>query len=241
MTSQTNATTEALRTLHRIHKQLGDLKERLDRGPRVVRARQANLERLEALLEQVKSEEHALTVMIDDKNLQLASDEAAVERRRQQLREASDNKQYQALKDEIAAHEMANSVLTDEILEAMERQDVLKGKTEEAEQAVAKSRIDVQNAQQEVDSQTPVIQGDIERLQSELKECEASLPGDFRQLYSRMVRAMGEDALAAVEGEYCGGCNQHIPVNNINDLMLGEPRTCKSCGRLLYLPESFSA
>jgi predicted nucleic acid-binding Zn-ribbon protein len=241
MTSQTNATTEALRTLHRIHKQLSDLKERLDRGPRLVRARQANLERLEAQLQQVKAEEHALMVMIDDKNLQLATDEAAVERRRQQLREASDNKQYQALKDEIAAHEMTNSVLADEILEAMERQDELKRRIAEAGGAVAKSREDVQKAQQEVESQTPVVQGDIERLQSELKACEASLPGDFRQLYSRMVRAMGEDALAAVEGEYCGGCNQHIPVNNINDLLLGEPRTCKSCGRLLYLPENFSA
>jgi predicted nucleic acid-binding Zn-ribbon protein len=241
MTSQTNAATEALRTLHRIHKQLGDLKERLDRGPRMVRARQANLEKLETHLDKVKSEDHALMVMIDDKNMQLASDEAAVERRRQQLREAADNKQYQALKDEIAAHEMANSVLTDEILEAMDRQDELKRKTAEAEAAVAKSQEEVRKAQQEVESQTPIVQGDIERLQLELKDCESSLPGDFRQLYSRMVRAMGEDALAPVEGEYCGGCNQHIPVNNINDLMLGEPKTCKSCGRLLYLPENYSA
>jgi predicted nucleic acid-binding Zn-ribbon protein len=240
MTSQTNSTTGSLRTLHRIHKQLGDLKERKERGPRLVRARQANLAKLEAQLEQLKSEAHSLKMMVDDKNLQLSTDETAVARRRQQLRQASDNKQYQALKDEIEAHEMANSVLTDEILEAMERQDVLNQRVDEAKRALAKSQNDVQNAQQEVDRETPVIEEDIRRLQSELKEAEASLPGEFRDLYGRVVRARGEDALAPVEGEYCGGCNQHVPVNNINAMMLGEARTCRSCGRLLYLPEGYS-
>ena len=34
---------DVLRELHRIHRQLADLRERLDRGPRQIRAREANV------------------------------------------------------------------------------------------------------------------------------------------------------------------------------------------------------
>jgi len=237
MTSEANVATEALRTVHRIHRQLADLKERLVRGPRVAHAHQVNLQGLEAQLAEMKAQAKALQIAIDKKQLQLSTSEATVQKRRLQLSEASSNAEYQALKDEIAAVEMTNSVLTDEILEAMEKMDELDRKVAECQAAVAKRRAETEEARREVDQQKPLIEGDIKRLENELAQCEAALPGDFRDLYRRVVRARGEDALAHVEGEYCGGCNQHVPVNMINELMLSRPIMCKSCGRLLYLPE----
>jgi uncharacterized protein len=56
-------------------------------------------------------------------------------------------------------------------------------------------------------------------------------------LYDRVVRQKGEDALAAIEDEYCGGCHQRVPLNMIAEVMLGHPTFCKTCGRLLYMPE----
>jgi predicted nucleic acid-binding Zn-ribbon protein len=57
-------------------------------------------------------------------------------------------------------------------------------------------------------------------------------------LYQRTVRQKGEDALAAVENQYCGGCNQHVPLNLCSQVILGKPVACRTCGRLLYMPES---
>ena len=48
---------------------------------------------------------------------------------------------------------------------------------------------------------------------------------------------MGAEALAPVEGECCGGCSQTLTPQTINALRLDKPVFCKSCGRLLYLPE----
>ncbi len=39
-------TAEALRELHRIHRQFADLRERFERGPKQVAAREANLTRM---------------------------------------------------------------------------------------------------------------------------------------------------------------------------------------------------
>ena len=56
----------------------------------------------------------------------------------------------------------------------------------------------------------------------------------------RLAKSRGEDALAEVAGQYCSGCNQMIPLNQINDLLLGRPLVCQGCGRLLYLPEGYT-
>ena len=56
------ATTNVLRDLHRIHQQLGDLRERMDRGPKQIKAREANITRLEAELTQAKTDVKAARV-----------------------------------------------------------------------------------------------------------------------------------------------------------------------------------
>jgi predicted nucleic acid-binding Zn-ribbon protein len=228
-----------LRNLHRIHRQLGDLKDRLQRGPRIARAREANVERLESELAKLQDETSSLRKATDNKQGHLASGEATVAKRRLQLSEADDNREYQALRDEIAAVAMANSVLEDEILEALDKLDRMSAAVDGARAAVAKARQEATNASQEISEQGPKIQTDLERLEADLKRCEAELPGEFRELYRRVVRQKGEDALASVTGEFCDGCNQHVPVNLINELLLNRPATCKACGRLLYLPEDY--
>lgn len=81
------------------------------------------------------------------------------------------------------------------------------------------------------------MQADIQRLESEIQQVEGDLPGDFRDMYRRLIRAKGGDALAPIHGEFCGGCNQHVPLNMINAVMLSKPICCKACGRLLYVHE----
>ena len=46
----------ALRELHRIHRQLADLRERSDRGPKQIKARESNLGRLAEELTKVQAE-----------------------------------------------------------------------------------------------------------------------------------------------------------------------------------------
>jgi len=239
MPSQTSVTTDTLRRLHTIHERLRDLQGRLDRGPRVSQAHETNLERLQTQLVELQAKAKDLRVKTDEKQLHLKSGEANVERRRQQLREAKDNRGYQALVEQINADQMANSVLEDEILESMEKLDQLTAKVKQAEQAVVKAREEAGKNSQDWEAEAPVIHGDIQRLEAELKQVEGDLPGDFRDLYRRLIRAKGGDALAAIHGEFCGGCNQHVPLNMVNGVMLGKPLCCKSCGRLLYVEEDY--
>lgn len=248
-------TAEALRTLHRIHQQLGDLRERLERGPRLQKAHVDNVARLEAAVEAAKAQAKNLRVSVDDKQVQLKGREEGVQKRRQQLREAKSNKEYSALQEQIEADEMTNSVLADEVLEGLERLDGGNKKVAEAQAALAQGQKEAQAARAEYEKTAPAIHAEAERLLADLQKAEQDLPPDFLEAYRRVIRSKGSDALAPIhstnsrrgesapsrEDEYfCGGCHRQTPVNEFNALLRSQPVFCKSCGRLLYVPEGMN-
>jgi predicted nucleic acid-binding Zn-ribbon protein len=51
------------------------------------------------------------------------------------------------------------------------------------------------------------------------------------------MAARGADAMAAVENRTCTACYTEITAQNYHELILGQLVVCKSCGRILYLPE----
>jgi len=232
-----SVTAAALRDLHRLHRQLSDLRERSARGPKQIRAREAQLAAAEANLTKLQNEHKALRVAVDSKQLSLKTSEQKIKDLKAKLNACGSNREYQALKDQIAADEMAGSVLADEILEGMEHTDKVKLQVTEAEALVATAKQELAKAQGAVRDQQELLDGDVSRLEGELRAAESALPADFRQDYDRVVKAKGEDALAMVEGESCGGCYQQLTLNIHNDLRMSRSVFCKSCGRLLYLPE----
>jgi predicted nucleic acid-binding Zn-ribbon protein len=226
-----------LRELHRIHIQLGDLRERRDRGPKQIKAHEANVAKNEAEVTRLKNEQKAGRMAADQKQLQLKSDEAKILDLRAKLNQIKNNREYQALKDQIAAAEMANSVLQDEILEALEKNEAAKPGIVEAEQKLAKAKEELARVQNAVKEQHGLIEGDYKRLEGELVESEKKLAEDLRETYQRMVRGKGADGMAQVDGEHCGGCYQTITANTMNSLLMDKVVFCQVCGRLLYLAE----
>ena len=235
-----NVTAGALRELHRIHQQLTDLKERLERGPKQVRARAANVTQAEEQLAKAQADVKAARMAADQKQLLLKSSESKILDLKGKLNTCSTNREYQALKDQIAADEMANSVLADEILEGLEKVDELREKIGVAEAHVKKAKEELTKVQQTVRDQESSLKADITRLEGELVEAEKVLPAEFRDAYHRIVKVRGEDAMAPIEGNFCGGCQKQITANMMNELAMSRAVFCKTCGRLLYLPEDRS-
>jgi len=232
-----NARIAILRTLHRIHRQLTDLRERLDRGPKQIRATEKNVKHREEDLAKTKAEARALRMAADQKQLQLKSIEDKVKDLRRKLNAATSNREYQALLVQIAGDEMTNSVLSDEILEALEKVDAFQKNIAETEAALAAARQRTEEVRAEVAGHEPLLKADIARLEAELQQAETTLPQDICEMYQRVVRQKGEDALAAIQNQCCDGCNQQVPLNLVGQVMMGQPVFCKSCGRLLYMPE----
>ena len=229
--------TDSLRTLHRIHRQLADLQDRLQRGPKQMRASEANVKKCEGDLTAAKDAFKQAKMASDEKQLQLRQREGKLKEFEAKLFAAQSNKEYQLLKDQIAADKQANSVLADEILEALDKLDGLTAAIKTAESNLAKVKDEMAKSRQRIEEQQQGLETELARVTGELKSAEDQLDGDFKPNYLRLARSMGAEALAPVEGECCGGCSQTLTPQTINSLRLDKPVFCKSCGRLLYLPE----
>jgi len=229
--------TETLRTLHRIHRQHADLKDRLSRGPRQIQVAELTVKKSETDLTQAKDAYKQFKMASDDKQLQLKHREAKLADVQAKLNMAQSNKEYQLLKDQMAADKQANSVLADEILEALEKIDQLQAAVKTAEASLAKSKDELGNVRKRVSDQQQGLESELARVRGELTAAEDQLDGDFKDNYLRLSKSMGEDSLAAVDAECCGGCSQTLTAQTMNLLKLDKPVFCKSCGRLIYLPE----
>jgi len=230
-------TAAALRQLHRVHQQLADQRDRLDRGPRKVKACEANVGRLSTELDAAREAAQQAKVTGDRKQLDLKTGEQKIVDYRTKLNTAASNKEYQTLLEQIAAAEMANSVLSDEILEGFDKIDVLDAGSKTVESRFRIGNEDLEKTRSAVQEDAIVIKDDITRLEIELVDSEAALPENFKVDYERVVRNKGADALATVEDGVCTGCGQQITLNMQSELQLSKLIFCRSCGCLLYLPE----
>lgn len=191
---------------------------------------------LEARLTESRERAKQTQMAVDRKQLDLKAGEQKVIDLRVKLNAANSNREYQALLEQIAAAEMAGSVLQDEILEGLEKLDQLGAGVKEAEKNLASGKQELAKSRQAIESSAATIRGDLTRLEGELAQAEKALPAEIKIDYQRIVRGRGADSLAAAEDGVCTGCGQQITLNMQNELKLAKLVFCKTCGRLLYLP-----
>jgi predicted nucleic acid-binding Zn-ribbon protein len=230
-----------LRSLHRMLRQLTDIEERMEKGPRKVKVVTANEASFEASLGEAKERLTELRKASNAKNLQLGEREAKIEDLKAKLNVCDSNKEFQLLKDRIAADLQANSVLQDEILEQLEKIDVLIVEAETAKQNHQQSQSDSKRVTNEVELDLKALESEKTRVTQELADAEKQLPADLMIEYRRVVAGKGENALGVTDTETCGNCNQTVTPQTVNELMLKKPVYCKGCGCLMYLKEGHFA
>lgn len=235
--SSIEISTELLRTLHRMHRQRADLRGRLDRGPRQIKAGEGLVAAAAAEVESIKQALRKARMQADEKQLMLKSRENRVAELGGRLNTAANNKEFSLLKDQIAADEQANAVLADEIYESLEHLDVLAQELVVAEAQWKVQQTEHQTRVAEVTERMVTLAAELERVEKELAEAEAKIPAAARADYQRVVDAKGEEGLAPVDGESCGGCYQTLTTQTRDRLQLSQLVRCPSCNAFLYLPE----
>lgn len=231
-------TAVALRKLHRLHRQLSDLKSRYERGPKRIKVSQAAVDSFVQELETVKASLKRNRMTIDEKELQLREREDRIAGLKSKLNSASSNREYQSFVEQVAADEQANSVLSDEILELLDKQAELQEGIKQAEENLEKAKAEYASVEKQVADENASLESEINRVTAELNAEEAQLPAEFKADYDRIVGTRGEEGLAPQDGECCGNCYQTITPQMQSELMMLRPILCRGCGAFIYLPES---
>jgi predicted nucleic acid-binding Zn-ribbon protein len=233
-------TASVIRTLHRIQRQLTDLRSQLAAGPKQISVQTKRLQNVEneksALAETLKqARKHS-----DEKQLLLRSSEAKINELEAKRNTAKANREYQLLGEQIDADKMAIRVLEDEILESLERVDEITSQQPAATDNVKKVTAALEELKKQVQKRATQLEGEMARVLSKLAEVESELAVETREVYQRVVKHKGEDGMASSEGGCCGGCHQKLTGKMLSQLMAEDVAMCRSCGRLLYEAETNS-
>jgi|688.fasta_scaffold17754_8 predicted nucleic acid-binding Zn-ribbon protein len=226
-----------IRRLHEILLLAADIRGQIERAPRQLKAAQMALQAAKDAVQGCKDSIKKNRMEADRKQLQQRQYETKLYEWQGKLNAAANNREYQAVKDQIAADTQANSVLSDEIFEILEGIDSLQIKLADLERVCKMTEEDSGKAESRIAERLVVLKRDLERVEGELKEAEAALPEDFAAIYHPLVKTRGEEAFAPLDERSCGGCNTGLPPRIIDQLRMGNPIACSSCGRWIYRPE----
>lgn len=229
------AVLQTLKELHQLLVELADARQQLQRGPLQINGRQADLKRREEALAAKREALRAAKMASDRQELDLKSGEQRISDLQVKLNMAQSNKEYTALKDEIAKFEASNSLLADAILESITLQE------EQAEEVKA-AEADVEHAREEFAKFKETVEYKMEKfgsrvglLDDEIKKYEGQLDSETRNSYRKISKSKGAaDGLAACVDKICQACSSEVTSQNWNDLVMDRVVICKSCGAMLY-------
>lgn len=225
---------DLLQRLHRIHRQRSDLQSQIDRGPRQIAAGEAMVQKCrQALAESLEAIKRSKR-LADQKQGQLKEREERLVTLQGKLNAAASNREYDSFKEQIAADQQANSVLSDEILETLERIDQLERDRQDRQRELDQRLAEQETMERSVHEKVAALREDLAAVEAEREQAEQLIPERAKPDYLRLVAARGEEALAPVDGDTCGGCYQTLTTQLVSQLMLSQLVRCPSCNAFLY-------
>ena len=224
-----------LRELHRLLKQRQDLRNQLERGPRQLAAKAAMVANASASVDAAKLRLRELKMSCDRMQLQLRDRESKIAGLETKMNQAASNREYQTLKEQIAADKQANNVLSDEILETLEQIDAAIKAVADAEAVLKTMQAEEATFKQQISQRLEVVKTDLHRVSEQYKMAELLLPEEFMPEYSRLVNARNDEALAGIENNTCGGCYHILTPKVVDRLRMDQVVACPSCGVMLYI------
>ena len=232
-----NVSDSVVRNLHQHLVQIAEMKTQIERGPRQVKAAILQVDAAKDALLKCKEAIKQKKMDADRKQLQLREREAKVHDWEGKMNLAKNNREFQAIKEQIAADSQVNSVLSDEILEILEEIDSLQIALKGFDEKLKLTEADRVKTESNVAGKLAVLKVELERVEGNLAGLETQLTSEFLVQYKRLVSNRSEDSMAALDDVSCGGCYTGLPPRILDSLRKEQAIVCPSCGRLLYRPE----
>jgi predicted nucleic acid-binding Zn-ribbon protein len=235
--STTTTLATIFRELHRLRRHAKDLQDMVERGPRILKAHQVKVVKQEEALHEAQEALKRLKVANHEKEVSLKVTHQQIAKYEEQRNKATTRKEYDTLQAEIAAGRQSARKIEDDILEGMAKIEEEAAQVPEAEKALQQAKQDHAAFEQQTQERLAGQREQHAQVLEKIKEVETSLPSEVRPVYERLVQARGEEALAVAASQTCSACHTGMTAQQQHDLLAGRLVLCKSCGRILYLPE----
>lgn len=216
------------RKIHRVSQELAHLGPEREGLKQKAAATQGQLEAAKTRVKQIETERK-------QRDLEIESKKAQIEKYLNQQLQTRKNEEYKALAHEIETARKA-------IFDIEEAEIVLMEQAEAAQKEVARASAEAASAKKVVDDQIAQLDAreqNLQREQAELAGSRAQLAAavdeSTRHRYERLIKSKGEHVVVGIEHSACGGCHMKLPAQIVTHCRAAaELVTCPNCGRILF-------
>ena len=223
--------------IHRLRLLSQDVQSRIDFAPKQLKAQQAIVAKREEELRQGQETVKKAKIAIHEHEVSVKAAQEQIKKYEKQLSDITSKKEYDALRHEIAGVNEKIKGIEDETLAAMMVLDERMGQIPALEESVKKAKAELSEYEREYQARLVTWATQRDEATSLIGAEEAKLPEEARVQYDRLVKAMGADALAAVEGKTCTACFTDLTAQDKHNVLMRQFVMCRNCGRVLYLKE----
>ena len=234
-----NQTLAGLIRLQEIDNALLRIERRLVEGPKLVERRSDKFHESERKIAAAQDRIRHAKAGNAQLELELRSREKEIEKLLGQQNAARTNQEYRALGDHAERLRKECSAFEDRILEGMSGIEAAESELKELEAVHAELRAERESFEGQWQRDAKEYDEELARIRAERDRHAASLPKPALEIYERVLRGRNGEAVVAVTGRVCGGCQMTLLPNDLARLRGGADLvTCKSCERILYFPEA---
>ena len=151
-----------------------------------------------------------------------------------QLFLVTNNKQYDALTNEIEHLKEQKKENEDLLISNLEEKENLEKNINENEATLKKLKTDLDVRRNKLDEALSETADEKAALEDSRKKQVIEIDDTTMQVYNKVISARSGIAVVPLSGNSCGGCGAALPLQMVSEIRAGDLHNCQSCGRFVY-------
>ena len=222
--------------LQDIDSQLDDLNGLLGDLPKMVEELNEQESRLISKLKEDK-------IRLKDINLSLKKSETANSEIQEKINKLTDqlflvtnNKQYDALTNEIDHFKEQKDENDSHIILSMDEKEILEKSMNENETSLEDLKTDLGIRRKKLETALSETSEEKAALEKSREEQISKIDFSTIQIYTKVISARSGVAVVSLSGDACGGCGAALPIQMASEIRAAAAHThrCDNCGRFVY-------
>ena len=222
--------------LQDIDSQLDDLNGLLGDLPKMVEELNEQESRLISKLKEDKTRLKEINLSLKKSETANSETQEKINKLTDQLFLVTNNKQYDALTNEIDHFKEQKDENDSHIISSMDEKEILEKSMNENETSLEDLKTDLGIRRKKLETALSETSEEKAALEKSREKQISKIDFSTIQIYTKVISARSGVAVVSLSGDACGGCGAALPIQMASEIRAAAAHThrCDNCGRFVY-------
>ena len=222
--------------LQNIDSQLDDLNGLLGDLPKMVEELNEQESRLISKLKENKTRLKEINLSLKKSETANSETQEKINKLTDQLFLVTNNKQYDALTNEIDHFKEQKDENDSHIILSMDEKEILEKSISENETSLEDLKTNLGIRRKKLETALSETSEEKDALEKSREEQISKIDSSIIQIYTKVISARSGVAVVSLSGDACGGCGAALPIQMASEIRAAAAHThrCDNCGRFVY-------